>query len=70
MPSSVEAVRAYIFIIFMRGCERLSRIYSEDIEIKVFVGNSSLRRQFTKANNIPIAKINSGLPLKGENDKF
>ena len=46
--------------------EALSRIYEEDIEVKVFVGNSSLRRQLTKCNNIPIAIINSGLPLKGE----
>lgn len=46
--------------------EKLSRIYEEGIEIKVFVGNSSLRRQLTKCNNIPIATINSGLPLKGE----
>lgn len=46
--------------------EKLSRIYDEDIEVKVFVGNSSLRRQLTKCNNIPIATINSGLPLKGE----
>lgn len=46
--------------------EKLSRIYEEDIEIKVFVGNSSLRRKLTKCNNIPIATINSGLPLKGE----
>lgn len=45
--------------------EALSRIYEEDIEVKVFVGNSSLRRQLTKCNNIPIATINSGLPLKG-----
>lgn len=45
----------------------LSRIYDEDIEIKVFVGNSSLRRKLTKCNNIPISKINSGLPLKGDN---
>lgn len=46
--------------------ERLSRIYEEDVEIKVFVGNSSLRRKLSKCNNIPIATINSGLPLKGE----
>ena len=56
----------HLHYIYEGDVERLSRIYSEDIEIKVFVGNSSLRRQFTKANNIPIAKINSGLPLKGE----
>lgn len=46
--------------------DQLSRIYSEGIEIKVFTGNSSLRRKLSKCNNTPIATINSGLPLKGE----
>lgn len=46
---------------------KLSRIYDEHIEIKVFTGNSSLRRKLSKCNDIPIASINSGLPLKGEN---
>jgi len=45
---------------------KLSRIYSDDIEVKVFTGKSSLRRKLTKCNNIPLATINSGLPLKGE----
>lgn len=45
---------------------KLSRVYSEGIEIKVFNGNSSLRRRLSKCNNVPIAHINSGLPLKGE----
>jgi energy-coupling factor transporter ATP-binding protein EcfA2 len=44
--------------------EELSRVYSEGIEVKVFVGKSALRRKFTKGNNIPVAVINSGLPLK------
>lgn len=46
--------------------EKLSRIYDEHIEIKVFNGKSSLRRKLTKCNDIPIASISSGLPLKGE----
>lgn len=45
---------------------RLSRIYEDDIEVKVFSGNSSLRRKLTKCNNIPIRTISTGLPLKGE----
>lgn len=45
---------------------RLSRIFSEGIEIKVFTGNSSLRRKLTKCNNNPITTLNSGLPLKGD----
>jgi hypothetical protein len=42
----------------------LSRVYAEDIEVKVFTGKQALRRRFTKGNNIPVARINSGLPLK------
>lgn len=45
---------------------KLSRVYSDGIEVKIFNGNSSLRRKLTKCNNVPIATINSGLPLKGE----
>lgn len=45
---------------------QLSRIYSENIEVKVFVGNSSLRRISNICNNLNVATINSGLPLKGE----
>ena len=46
--------------------DKLSGIYAEDIEIKVFRGDASLRRQVSKCNNLPIANIGSGLPLKGE----
>lgn len=45
---------------------KLSRIYDDHIEVKVFTGGSSLRRKLTKCNNLPIATISSGLPLKGE----
>lgn len=45
---------------------QLSRIYDDDIEVKVFTGKSSLRRKLTKCNALPIATISSGLPLKGD----
>lgn len=48
---------------------KLSRIYDENIEIKVFSGYSSLRRRLSKCNDIPVAEINSGLPLKGDDNK-
>jgi energy-coupling factor transporter ATP-binding protein EcfA2 len=38
--------------------------YSNGIEVKVFLGGSSLRRKLTRCNNIPIDSIDSGLPLK------
>nr|DAX95836.1 MAG TPA: DNA polymerase [Caudoviricetes sp.] len=44
----------------------LSRLYSEGIEVKVFKGNSSLRRRLSKCNKVPIATLNSGLPTKEE----
>lgn len=44
--------------------EKLSRVYLPNIEVKVFSGKSSLRRQLTKCNDVPIANIDSGLPLK------
>lgn len=44
--------------------EELSRLFADNIEIKVFTGNSSLRRQVSKCNNLPVATIGSGLPLK------
>lgn len=42
----------------------LAREFSEGIEIKTFVGDSSLRRKLTRCNAVPIAEISSGLPLK------
>lgn len=39
------------------------------VEIKVFSGNSSLRRKLTKHNGLPISKISSGLPVKEKGDK-
>lgn len=44
--------------------ELLRSIYDEGIEVKVFKGNSSLRRRLSRCNNVPIATISSGLPLK------
>lgn len=46
--------------------KKLSRVFDDHIEVKVFSGKSSLRRKLTKCNNLPIATISSGLPTKGE----
>lgn len=58
----------HLHYIYSGDATRLSRIYDDHIEVKVFTGNSSLRRKLTKCNNLPIATISSGLPLKGENN--
>ena len=56
----------HLHYIYTGDVSKLSRIYEEHIEIKVFTGKSSLRRKLTKCNDLPIATISSGLPLKGE----
>ena len=56
----------HLHYIYTGDPAKLSRIYDENIEIKVFTGKSSLRRKLSKCNDIPIANISSGLPLKGE----
>ena len=56
----------HLHYIYEGDISKLSRIYNDGIEIKIFTGDASLRRKVSKCNNIPIATINSGLPLKGE----
>lgn len=56
----------HLHYIYTGDAAKLSRIYDENIEVKVFTGKSSLRRKLSKCNDIPIANISSGLPLKGE----
>ena len=56
----------HLHYIYDGDVSKLARLYSPGIEIKVFTGNSSLRRKVTACNNVPIAHISSGLPLKEE----
>lgn len=56
----------HLHYIYTGDVTKLSRVYDDRIEIKVFTGKSSLRRKLTKCNNLPISTISSGLPLKGE----
>ena len=56
----------HLHYIYTGDVSKLSRVYDAHIEVKVFTGKSSLRRKLTKCNDLPIATISSGLPLKGE----
>lgn len=42
----------------------LSRMFDDNVEVKVFSGNSSLRRCVTMCNDLLIASLASGLPIK------
>lgn len=44
--------------------QELKAEYKEGIEVKSLLGNSSLRRRLTNCNNLGIATLTSGLPLK------
>lgn len=56
----------HLHYIYSGDASKLSRIFDEHIEVKVFTGKSSLRRKLSKCNDIPVAPISSGLPMKGE----
>lgn len=60
----------HLHYIYNGDVTKLAREYADHIEIKVFTGNSSLRRKLTKCNDIQIATLSSGLPLKGEEKKL
>ena len=44
----------------------LQRIVEPGVEIKVQKGDAALRRRLSKCNNVPIAHISSGLPLRNK----
>lgn len=56
----------HLHYIYSGDPSKLRSICDKDIEVKVFRGLSSLRRKLTKCNDLPIATISSGLPLKGD----
>lgn len=61
---SKSGAGVHLHYIFDGNVHELSRIYGEGIEIKVFTGDASLRRQLSKCNGVPVTAISSGLPLK------
>lgn len=63
---SKSGAGVHLHYIYTGDVSKLSRVYADHIEVKVFNGKSSLRRKLSKCNNLPIASISSGLPLKGD----
>lgn len=56
----------HLHYIYDGDVSQLSSVYDDNIEIKVFRGNASLRRRLSRCNELQIAHISSGLPLKEE----
>lgn len=52
----------HLHYIYHGDSSKLAQDYEPGIEVKVFRGNSSLRRRFSYSNSLPIAPISGGLP--------
>lgn len=54
----------HLHYIYDGDVSELANVYDVGIEVKTLLGDSSLRRKLTKCNNLEIATISEGLPLK------
>lgn len=61
---SKSGAGVHLHYIYDGDVSELRSEFSEGIEIKVYRGDASLRRRLSKCNNVPVASISSGLPLK------
>lgn len=69
IPTYVETSKGgqglHLIYIYTGDVSNLAFLYDENVEIKVHIGKASMRRRVALCNNVPIATITSGLPLKG-----
>lgn len=56
----------HLHYIYDGDVSKLSRLYADDIEIKIFTGNSSLRRKLTKCSTDTINHLGDVLPKRRE----
>lgn len=68
--TSKSGAGIHLHYIYDGDVDMLSRLYDDNIEIKVFTGNSSIRRKLSKCNDLPIAHISDGLPLREGSKKM
>jgi len=61
---SKSGAGVHLHYLYAGDTSGLSSSYSDDIEVKTFSGWASLRRRLSRCNNVPIATLNGGLPLK------
>ena len=54
----------HLHYIYKGDVKKLSRVYKDHIEIKVFTGGSALRRKLSLANDCGISEFTGTLPLK------
>lgn len=54
----------HLHYIYTGDVSQLSRVYDVGVEIKTLLGGESLRRKLTLCNNLEVATLTSGLPIK------
>jgi hypothetical protein len=54
----------HLHYIYSGDVEELASIYDVGIEVKTLLGNNSLRRKYTRSNNVNITPLDGGLPKK------
>ena len=54
----------HLHYIYEGDVSKLDNKFNEGVEVKVYSGGASLRRKLTKCNSLPVAVLNSGLPIK------
>lgn len=59
----------HLHYIYAGDPTQLSSVYAPNIEVKVYSGNSSLRRKLSLCNALAVSVISSNLPLKGGRKK-
>ena len=62
----------HLYYIYKGDISLLQSIYEENVEIKTFPDDKkgAIRRKLVSCNDIPIAEINSGLPIKKGDNKL
>ena len=64
LSQSGKGVHLHYIYEGLEPVSELSSVYDVGIEVKTLLGNSSLRRKLTKCNNLDVAAIRGGLPVK------
>lgn len=60
----------HLHYIYKGDTSELARVYADGIEIKTYSGDASLRRKLSRCNNVSVAEISSGLPLRERKDQM
>ena len=60
----------HLHYIYEGDVSKLAPVFADGVEVKVYSGDAALRRKRSRCNQVPVAKISSGLPLRERKDKM